>query len=65
LLSENRAALAINRQIARHQGKENQLLVNPKTTKRRKVKPPGTISLVYIRCEQKLGGLLNSYKWAV
>ena len=54
----------MKRQIARHQAKENQLLVNPKTTKRRKVKPPGTISLVYIRCEQKLGGLLNSYEWA-
>jgi putative transposase len=47
-----------------HQGKENELLVVPKTKRRRKVKPPDTISLTDVRCEQKLGGLLKSYKWA-
>lgn len=47
-----------------HQGKENQLLVKPKAKRRRKVKPPNTISLGDVRCEQKLGGLLKAYKWA-
>jgi len=39
-------------------------LVEPKTKMRRKVKPPDTISLANVRCEQKLGGVLKSYKWA-
>ncbi|MBC7854828.1 MAG: transposase, partial [Pirellulaceae bacterium] len=47
-----------------HQAKENELLVKPKTKRRRKAKPPDTISLADVRCEQKLGGLLKSYKWA-
>jgi len=43
---------------------QTQLLVQPKTKKRPKAKPPDTISLADVRCEQKLGGLLKSYKWA-
>jgi hypothetical protein len=47
-----------------HQAVENQLLVVPKTKRRRKAKLPDTISLADIRCEQKLGVLLKSYKLA-
>jgi hypothetical protein len=47
-----------------HQGKESHLLVKPKLKKQRKAKPLDTISLNEIRCEQKLGGLLKTYKWA-
>ncbi len=45
-----------------HQGKNNQLLVKAKS--RRKTEPPATIAIAKIRCEQKLGGLLKSYRWA-
>ena len=45
-----------------HQGKDNQLLVQAKS--RRKTEPPATISIAKVRCEQKLGGLLKSYRWA-
>jgi putative transposase len=45
-----------------HQGKSNQLLVEANS--RRKAESPGTISIAKVRCEQKLGGLLKSYRWA-
>jgi hypothetical protein len=45
-----------------HQGKNNQLLMKAKS--RRKTEPPTTISIAKVRCEQKLGGLLKSYRWA-
>lgn len=45
-----------------HQGKDNQLLMKAKP--RRKTEPPATISMAKVRCEQKLGGLLKSYRWA-
>lgn len=47
-----------------HQGRENELLVKPKTTAKRKQKTssqPERISLADVRCEQQLGGLLKSY----
>ncbi|MBC7854634.1 MAG: transposase [Pirellulaceae bacterium] len=45
-----------------HQSKENDVLVKSKPKSRHKAKPPDTISLADVRCEQKLGGLLKSYK---
>jgi putative transposase len=48
--------------ILAHQGKNNQLLAKAKS--HRKTEPPATISVAKVRCEQKLGGLLKSYRWA-
>jgi len=47
-----------------HQAKENEVLAMPKSKKHHQQKPPDTISLADVRCEQKLGGLLKSYRWA-
>jgi hypothetical protein len=45
-----------------HQGLENELLMQPKRDRRRKLPiEPTTISLTEIRCEQQLGGLLKSH----
>lgn len=49
-----------------HQGKENKLLseASPKRKRRKRVRertPPDVIKLREIRCEKKLGGLLNHY----
>ena len=45
-----------------NQEKNDQLLVHAKS--RRKTERPATISIAKVRCEQKLGGLLKSYRWA-
>lgn len=42
-----------------HQGKENELLVSAK--RKRRTRPPATIPLTEVRCEQRLGGLLKHY----
>ena len=50
-----------------HQGMENETLIKPTTKgerKSKKPKPPDTIRLSDIRCNERLGGLLKSYSRA-
>ena len=46
-----------------HQGLENELIQKPPTKRRKKTKPNvNTIRLSDIRCDERLGGLLKSYR---
>ena len=56
--------LGILSQFSPSSGKEQPAVGETQNQERHKAKPADTISLTDIRCEQKLGGLLKSYRWA-